>query len=302
MVSLFVILGLGLHMSSNVCLSGECVELAFNVIKGMNRSVDPCVDFYQFTCGGWDYANVLPEGYGIWSKFGILNKRNHIAIKKLLDGSELNDVRAIKLARNVYKSCMDLTGLTYQGAEPILRLINSTGGWDLIGLRNATAPSWSPNSANFVMSKLLGNHGFFKFKIIIDDKNSSQYVSSLKQDGLTLPSELLYTDPRQINNSIPALRKYITSILKLLGPSVDDDVYSQAADNIISFETDLAKIYISKVELRDPVATYNRMTLADLSSGSYWRQVPHYCIIKHSLLHICIVQLDGFRNRLLQNE
>ena len=144
-VALVVIIYLGFVSSScssssntsNTCMSTGCVNLASAVLGSMNTSVDPCTDFYNFSCGGWDNANVIPSGYGLWSVFQQLDKRNKIAIKKLLDGDQESNVEAIQWVRQLYKSCLDVNTLTAQGAEPLLKLLNETGGWDLIGLRNS---------------------------------------------------------------------------------------------------------------------------------------------------------------------
>lgn len=72
----------------------------------------------------------------MWGVFGQLDQRNNIAIRKLLEGSEEGDVRAIQLARQLYQSCMNTDGLTQEGAGPLLSVINQTGGWNLIGLQN----------------------------------------------------------------------------------------------------------------------------------------------------------------------
>lgn len=135
-----VVLGVKLAASnsdSNVCTSPACVELASTVLRSMDLSVDPCQDFYNYSCGGWENVNVIPSGHGNWGVFNELDQRNNIAIRKLLQGNEDSDVKAIQLARQLYKSCLDTDGLTDDGATPIVTLLNETGGWNLIGLHNS---------------------------------------------------------------------------------------------------------------------------------------------------------------------
>ena len=47
---------------SEVCQTENCVELANLVLIGLDPSVDPCEDFYNFTCGAWVENTVIPEG------------------------------------------------------------------------------------------------------------------------------------------------------------------------------------------------------------------------------------------------
>lgn len=142
-ISLGAVIGLSVKLATvtspadNVCTTSSCVELASTVLKTMNPSIDPCKDFYNFSCGGWEATNVIPSGNGVWGVFEQLDRSNHIAIKKILDGTNMNDVMAVELARQLYRSCMDTGNITSQGAEPLLKLLNLTGGWDLIGLHNS---------------------------------------------------------------------------------------------------------------------------------------------------------------------
>ena len=122
---------------TNVCTSSSCIKLASNVLQYMDTSVDPCQDFYNYSCGGWEAANVIPSGYGSWGLFNELDQRNNIAIRKLLDGVKLSDIEAMKWARELYESCMDTSGLTGKGSGPIRHLLNLTGGWDLVGVINS---------------------------------------------------------------------------------------------------------------------------------------------------------------------
>ena len=44
-------------------------------MESMDETADPCQDFYQFACGGWQKKNIIPHGYDRISQFGILDDR-----------------------------------------------------------------------------------------------------------------------------------------------------------------------------------------------------------------------------------
>ena len=44
------------------CTTAQCVSLSAAVFAALNESVDPCEDFYEFSCGGWESTNIIPEG------------------------------------------------------------------------------------------------------------------------------------------------------------------------------------------------------------------------------------------------
>ena len=124
------------EQSSDVCTSPSCVKLASTVLTNMDPSVDPCDDFYNYSCGGWVARNVVPSGYGSWGVFQELATQNTIFIQKLITSSVDDKVNAIKLTRRLYDSCVDLDGLEKLGAAPLIDIINKTGGWDLVNIRN----------------------------------------------------------------------------------------------------------------------------------------------------------------------
>ena len=47
---------------SSTCLTQGCVQLAAEITSAMNQSVDPCQDFFQFSCGNWGQRNLIPPG------------------------------------------------------------------------------------------------------------------------------------------------------------------------------------------------------------------------------------------------
>ena len=48
--------------TNTVCMTESCVTLAALVLDNMDQSINPCEDFYNFSCGGWEATNVVPEG------------------------------------------------------------------------------------------------------------------------------------------------------------------------------------------------------------------------------------------------
>lgn len=123
---------------STTCTTPECVKLAATVLSNMDTSVDPCEDFYNYSCGGWDARNLIPSGYGSWGVFQELAKQNTIFIEKLVTSNVDDSIKAIKLTRTLYDSCVDMDKLDELGAAPLIKLINSTGGWDLVNIKNGT--------------------------------------------------------------------------------------------------------------------------------------------------------------------
>lgn len=58
--------------------------MASQMVEAMDRSADPCYDFYQFSCGGWMRKNPLPDGRSRWSTFNSIWEQNQALLKHLL--------------------------------------------------------------------------------------------------------------------------------------------------------------------------------------------------------------------------
>ena len=112
-------------------------DLAAIVLSNMDPSVDPCNDFFQYSCGGWLTNNPLSDtAPDEIDQFVKLTMSNAESLKDLVEGGNNNNVPAVQLARQFYKSCMDTDTIDARGVQPLLELVQLTGGWGAISVQN----------------------------------------------------------------------------------------------------------------------------------------------------------------------
>lgn len=219
---------------SNTCLTQGCIQLAAQMTAAMNESVDPCEDFYQFSCGNWGQNNFIPPGGKVQNP---LVKSQITLYQRMADilGS-YSGVEAVGKAFNLYQSCMDAATIDGLGATPVVNVIrDKLGGWPLIGIPETTP--WSINSTSFFYENLQGNplSALFNLKLFFNavTQSRSKYTLHFQQQlaPITTPS----------TDISPVAAVYAT-ILSRLNSSINQTVYVEALQDVFEFEQRLLQI------------------------------------------------------------
>lgn len=103
-----------MRLSPALFMKSECrwcayVSLASSMLSSMNRSVDPCQNFFEYACGAWNQRHVIPEDRSSVSTFEVLADQQQMILKGLLEEPRTDDENvATRKAKTFYKSCMDI--------------------------------------------------------------------------------------------------------------------------------------------------------------------------------------------------
>ncbi|ESO12231.1 hypothetical protein HELRODRAFT_187798 [Helobdella robusta] len=185
---------------------------AARIITSMDRSVDPCHDFFQFSCGGWIEKNPIPDDKPSISTFRILEDELahnlHAILREPLTNQSTIGERNMK---NFFDSCLDLEQLDKLGLEPLMNIINEFGGWPIIN------DTWRE-----------------------DDVQLTEL-----DPGVSLLPKRMYLDPN-FNQSMQVYRAVFEKVVSQFTPKFNlSDI-----QDVIDFETAHANIYPSEEHKR----------------------------------------------------
>uniref|UniRef100_A0A4W6F028 endothelin-converting enzyme 1 n=1 Tax=Lates calcarifer TaxID=8187 RepID=A0A4W6F028_LATCA len=235
-----------------LCLSEACITVASQMVEAMDRSADPCQDFYQFACGGWMRKNPLPDGRSRWSTFNSIWEQNQALLKHLLENGTFNgSSEAERKTQSYYLSCLNTQRIEELGAQPLIDLI-AKGPWEKENFMEVLKVVSGPYRAQ----------PFFSVGVSADPKNSNSNVIQVDQSGLFLPSRDYYLNKTANEKVLVAYLDYMVELGMLLGGERSSTQLQM--QQILEFETALANITVPQDQRRDEEKIYHKVTIAEL--------------------------------------
>ena len=217
------------------------------MVPALNTSMDPCEDFYEFSCGGWANATEIPSWQSGWAKQwdGVTTHVENLAIDLL----KKDDGPAGKF----YRSCMDTDTIQALGAKPLKPWLEAV---DKIVDHDTLMQA-------LVQYGIADINVFFSWWVDADSVDSGIYSFFIAQGGTAMPDQSYYTtDSAEMAGHRAAYKKLIKELMVLSGLS-DEDAAADA-DNVMDLETALAKAMTPRDQQRDEHG--KRTTLVELQS------------------------------------
>ena len=232
----------------------------------MDLSVKPGNDFFTYANGNWMKNNPVPASKTRWGSFDILYLESLEKIKSLCEDATKSSSKNSTYQRvgDLYAAAMDSAAVEQLGSTPVKA--------ELERLNSISTLQDVVNEIATLRTKGIGG-SLFGFRVGQDDKNVNQYIATLSQGGTSLPDRDYYLkDDVRSKNIRVAYLSYVTDMFKLVGN--DTATAAKKAAAIMGIETGLAKVQLSRVELRDPIKTYNKFSVADFNKttpGLDWK-------------------------------
>ncbi|XP_055877570.1 endothelin-converting enzyme homolog [Biomphalaria glabrata] len=262
------------NKTQRACQTEDC-RLGQHIAGMMNRSVDPCEDMYQFSCGGWLRDNPLPEKR---KRLMPMDKTSSQIDEQLIQLFQSNDTTykgnestAIRKVKKLYRICKDRDSIYYKGNETLLKLIEELGSWTVtstLGEWNET--SWSLQKA-LEKSHSLWGKSFWSISVSKDVTNGTRYILYLRQNGIINSNPNNYNDT-ELKEKF--LNKTVSNAAILGG---EEERARDKMEEVFELHFNLSKIFVPTNERENPLNLVNKMTLREFQNllGS-WIDIEQY--------------------------
>ncbi len=217
-------------------------------------------DFYQYSNGGWLKSHPIPGEKSRLNTFDVLNDENLERLREIVERARDKHAPQGSNEQKIgdyYALAMDSLRRQQEGISPIRYIFDRINSMSY----NVKDSSFAADVAYFHLN---AGNPFFAVGCTPDSKNSSMNIAELWQDGIGLPNRDYYFDDSEKGQEIiRGYKRMLASYLNLLGA----DSTEARAEAIYAFEKKMANLMNTKVQNRDPQATYNKVSFEELKKS-----------------------------------
>jgi len=233
----------------------------------VDKTLDPCNDFYKYSCSKWLTANPIPPDQVYWSTGSGLELWNENLLRQTLEAASKDDPARSAVQQKIgdyWAACMDESGIDAAGLKPLQPELDRISALkskkditlEIVHLQHLFPGAWQQGDNE-------SNSPFFGFTGQPDYDDASKVVAQIDQAGLSLPNRDYYL--KTDDKSKELLDKYRAHVQKMFVLAGEPETQAAAdAGTVITLETAMAHAQMDNVKRRDPKNVNNKMTLAEV--------------------------------------
>ena len=227
-------------------------------LSAMDKTANPCEDFYQYACGNWRKNNPIPADQARWGRFNELAEYNRQILHTILEKASANDPKrspVMQKVGDIYQSCMDEAAVNGKGSAPVKPELD----------RIAAISNKDQLIETVADLHSLGIPALFVFGSAPDLHSAGMEMANVVQGGWGLPDRDYYL--AQDAKSQETRQKYLahmTNMFVLLGDGAD--AAKKEAQAVMAIETKLADAAFERVKMRDPKNRDHKMKVSELAA------------------------------------
>ena len=254
-------------------LAAGAILYAANEGSGIDRAsfdtkCQPCEDFWRYANGGWIDKNPVPARLSAWGTMSVIREANDERLKVLLEAARTSKAAAGTNERKIgdlYGACIDTAGIEARGLKPVQPYLDRVAKIKTPQELMALITSMQAETPVGPVALFAGQ----------DRKNSSETIANVFVNATSLPERDYYVSSEERQKKMRGeFLAHVAKMFELLGDAPAPA--KKQADFVLAFETKFAEASLSRVQMRDPYATYHPMNFAGLQAqtpGFNWKPV-----------------------------